>query len=211
MGAGKNIKNILKDKKIKQKEFANLIEETEVNVTRWLNESRGIPENKYPKIAKVLNISIDEILGHSIIQTKVIPLIGKSSCGKPQNYDLNGYEPIPVPVDMYRTGMYAIEADGDSMSPKINHNDIVYCDPNRQIDNGNIVHYCIDDESGIKRYKMNEAGTIISLVPINSDYDIITIHCDENVDLRMARVVGKIDKDFKNEYHRNDKRTSQKW
>ncbi|MFY4785983.1 S24 family peptidase, partial [Aliarcobacter butzleri] len=87
----------------------------------------------------------------------------------PKEYDLNGYDPIPVPIDIYREGMYCVVADGDSMSPKINNGDIVYCDPQKQIDSGNIVHYWIDGESGIKRYKINEAGTIITLIPINTE------------------------------------------
>jgi len=196
MGAGNNIKKILDSKNIKQKYFAELIGETTVNITRYLKEQRGIPESLYPIISKALNVSLDEILGTNSISSKYIPLIGKASCGKPQDYDLNGYEPIPVPEDMYRVGMYAVEAEGDSMSPKINNRDIVYCCANQIIDNGKIVHYSLNGESGIKRYKVNEAGTIISLVPINSEYDIITIHCDDNIELLMAKVVGKIDRDF---------------
>ncbi|MDS1315793.1 LexA family transcriptional regulator [Aliarcobacter butzleri] len=196
MGIGTNIKNILEEKKIKQKDFAMLIKETTVNVNRYLNEQRNIPVELYPTISEVLNMSIDEIIGNKILTSKYIPLIGKSSCGKPKDYDLNGYEPVPVPLDMYKEGMYAVEADGDSMSPKINDGDIVYCQPNRIIDSGNIVHYWLNGESGIKKYKMNEQGTIISLIPINSDYDIITIHCDDKHELIMARVVGKIDRDF---------------
>jgi len=92
--------------------------------------------------------------------------------------------------------MYAVEAEGDSMSPKINDGDIVYCCANQIIDSGKIVHYSLNGESGIKRYKINETGTIISLIPINSDYEIISLHCNDTFDLRMARVVGKIDKDF---------------
>lgn len=148
-------------------------------------------------IANYFNVTTDYLYGLSnSVKLKTIPLIGKSSCGKPKDYDLNGYEPIVVPDDLYKDGMYAVEAEGDSMSPKINDRDIVYCQPNRIIDNGNIVHYWLNGESGIKKYKMNEAGTIISLIPINSDYDIITIHHDEKHELLMARVVGKVDKDF---------------
>lgn len=204
MGIGENVKILLKLKNITQKKLANDINETEINISRWLKDdennenSRRMPFEVLKKIADYLNTTTDYILDidKEIIQTKVIPLIGKSSCGIPKEYDLNGYDPIPVPIDIYREGMYCVEADGDSMSPKINNGDIVYCDPHKQIDSGNIVHYWIDGESGIKRYKINEAGTIISLIPINTEYDIITIHCDENVDLRMARIVGRIDKEF---------------
>lgn len=204
MGIGENVKILLKLKNITQKKLANDINETEINISRWLKDdennenSRRMPFEVLKKIADYLDTTTDYILDidKEIIQTKVIPLIGKSSCGIPKEYDLNGYDPIPVPIDIYREGMYCVEADGDSMSPKINNGDIVYCDPQKQIDSGNIVHYWIDGESGIKRYKINEAGTIISLIPINTEYDIITIHCDENVDLRMARIVGRIDKEF---------------
>lgn len=196
MGVGSNIKQILKDKKLSQKDFADMIEETTVNLNRYLNEQRNIPVSLYPLISKALNMSIDEIMGNQSLSSKLVPLIGKSSCGKPKDYDLNNYEPVSVPLDMYREGMYAVEADGDSMAPKINDGDIVYCNPNQIIDNGKIVHYWLNGESGIKKYKINEVGTIISLVPINPDYDIITIHCDDNYDLVMARVVGRIDKDF---------------
>ncbi|WP_026803616.1 LexA family transcriptional regulator [Aliarcobacter lanthieri] len=196
MGVGSNIKQILKDKKISQKDFADMIEETTVNLNRYLNEQRNIPVSLYPLISKALNMSIDEIMGNQSLSSRLVPLIGKSSCGKPKDYDLSNYEPVSVPLDMYIDGMYAVEADGDSMAPRINDGDIVYCIPNQIIDNGKIVHYWLNGESGIKKYKINEAGTIISLLPLNPDYDIITIHCDDNYDLVMARVIGRIDKDF---------------
>jgi repressor LexA len=196
MGIGANIKKILDEKDIKQKEFASAIGETTVNISRYLNEQRKIPSELYSIISNFLKIDIGELLDTKFIPSKYIPLIGKSSCGKPKDYDLNGYDPVPVPLDIYKDGMYAVEADGDSMKPKINDGDIVYCQPNRIIDNGNIVHYWLNGESGIKKYKMNEAQTIISLIPINSDFEIITIHCDDKHELLMARVVGKFDKDF---------------
>ncbi len=109
---------------------------------------------------------------------------------------MNGYEPVAVSEDIYEDGMYAVRAEGDSMSPKINHNAIVYCNVNRNIDNGHIIHYSLDGESGIKKYKINEKGHVISLVPMNSDFDIITVHADDGADLKMARVVGAVDTDF---------------
>jgi len=191
--------NELKDlNKSKQYKIAEYIGIKTSTLSEILNRKGGrkfTPEQIH-KIAKYFNVTTDYIYNVETKKLRQIPLIGKASCGKPQDYDLNGYEPIPVPEDMYRVGMYAVEAEGDSMSPKINDGDIVYCCANQIIDNGKIVHYSLNGESGIKRYKINEAGTIISLVPINSEYDIITIHCDDNTELLMAKVVGKIDKDF---------------
>jgi SOS-response transcriptional repressor LexA len=141
-------------------------------------------------VSKILNVSGNYLLG---MEEKVIPLIGKASCGIPKEYDLNGYEPIPVPSKIYKNGMYAVEADGDSMKTKINHGDILYCDPNARIDIGNIVHYFYEGESGIKRYKENEKGDTILLVPENNDYDIIIIKKDNEKDLVMVRVVKRIE------------------
>lgn len=191
---GEKLKAARKKQKLSQQQLADMMEVTRVAIT---NYELGRNNPSFENVAKLSQILKTDLTSSTKpLETKVIPLIGKSSCGIPKDYDLNGYDPVPVPTEIYKDGMYALEADGESMSPKINHGDIVFCNIHRQIDNGNIVHYWLNGESGIKRYKINEAGTIISLIPINTDYDVITIHCDENVDLRMARVVGRIDKDF---------------
>jgi len=194
-----NIISLIEEYKTKKKDLASAIGIPASTLSDILNRKGGrkFSPEQIASIAKYFDKTTDFLYGfENRIKQKLIPLIGKSSCGKPKDYDLNGYEPVPVPLDMYKDGMYAVEADGDSMSPKINDGDIVYCQPNRVIDNGNIVHYWLNGESGIKKYKMNEAGTIISLIPINSDYDVITIHHDDKHELIMARVVGKIDRDF---------------
>ena len=192
------IANLLIEKNKRQADLSKFLNIPTSNLSNILQgNGRKFSVEQIALIAKYFNVSTDFLYGiESSIKSKFIPLIGKASCGKPRDYDLNGYEPVPIPLDIYNDGMYAVEAEGDSMSPKINNGDIIYCQPNRIIDNGNIVHYWLNGESGIKKYKINEQGTIISLIPINSDYDIITIHCDDNHDLLMARVVGKIDKDF---------------
>jgi SOS-response transcriptional repressor LexA len=192
VGIGKNIKILLNQKGLKQKDLALALDEHPVNITRWLTESRRIPETSLPKISKFLDVSIDILLGNDIKTSsiKIIPMIGNAHCGKPQEYDLNGYEPIPIAESSYKQGMYAVKTEGDSMLPKINDGDILYCIFDSVIDNGDIVHYSLNDESGIRKYKINEAQTVISLVPLNSEYDVITIHHDEHFELRMSKVVG---------------------
>lgn len=193
----KNLRRIMDNKKLTGEKLGELVGVTKATAIHWSNGTRFPKENHIRDIVKVLNIKYDDLFSTGDeIGMKLIPLIGKSSCGIPKEYDLNGYEPIPIPEKMYRDGMYAVEADGESMYPKINHGDIVFCNPTQIIDNGKIVHYCLNGESGIKKYKINEAGTIISLIPLNPNFEIITIHCDDLVDLKMAKVVGKIDNDF---------------
>lgn len=192
-----NLRKIMDLKNLTGEKLGEMIGVTKGSVINWSNGSRFPKENHIRDLVKALNVKYDDLFtSGEEIEIHFIPLIGKSSCGIPKEYDLNGFEPVPIAGKMYRQGMYAIEADGDSMSPKINHGDIVFCNPNQIIDNGKIVHYSLNGESGIKKYKINETGTIISLIPLNSDYDVISIHCDDSVDLKMAKVVGKIDNDF---------------
>ncbi len=191
-----NLRNEMKKQKLTGEKLGEMIGVGKSTVINWANGSRFPKEDHINALVSALNVSYDTLFNDKEVVSKYIPLIGKASCGEPRDYDLNGYDPIPIPAEMYKSGMYAIEAEGDSMSPKINDGDIVYCCPDVAIDNGKIVHYSLNGESGIKRYKINEAGTIISLIPLNTEYDIITIHCDDYTDLRMSKVVGKIDKDF---------------
>ena len=170
---------------------------TKGTVIHWANGRRFPKEENIIELAKILRVSVSDLFGENKkSKIRTIPLIGLASCGIPQEYDLNGYDPIPVSEDIYEDGMYAVQAEGNSMTPKINNGAIVYCNINKQIDNGNIVHYHLNGESGIKKYKINEKGDTISLVPLNSDYDIITVYADDELDLKMARVVGIVDLDF---------------
>ncbi len=197
MSFGELLKIARKNKKLSQDDLASIIGVNRVAITNYERNKNTPTLSNMKKMMKALNLEPDYFDNNkNKFKIRTIPLIGLASCGIPQDYDLNGYEPVAVSEDIYEDGMYAVRAEGESMSPKINNNSIVYCNYHRQIDNGNIVHYHLNGESGIKKYKINEKGDVISLVPLNSDYDIITIHADDNADLKMSRVVGVVDTDF---------------
>ena len=192
------INALRKEQNISQLEISKYIGIVPSSVSDILNrKGRKFQAEHTAKLAKLFNVSVDYLLGNDdSVSVRSIPLIGLASCGIPSEYDLNGYEPVPVSNELYRDGMYAVRAEGDSMSPKINDGNLVYCVANEHIENGNIVHYMVDGESGIKKFKINEKGDVISLAPINSDYDIITIHADDNIPFKMSKVVGVVDTDF---------------
>ena len=178
------IKNIMRQKGIKQIDLVNTLEVPRSNVSSWLSGSRGIPKDKIIEIAKLLNVSADYLLGSDEIPLKTIPLIGLASCGVPNIAYNDIIEHIPVPADLARDGVYAVRADGDSMLPKINNGDIVICDKEMSCENGNIVHYTtINGDSGLKKYLIDKKG-VVTLMPLNSDFT--PIMCDVK-DLRCAR------------------------
>ncbi|PHQ90126.1 MAG: hypothetical protein COB42_05790, partial [Sulfurimonas sp.] len=126
--------------------LAKYLNVSPVYVTRWVTDDNySIPRDKVVDIELYFKLSQGTLLSLGIsTQIRTIPLIGLASCGIPQEYDLNGYEAVPIGEELYHEGMYAVRAEGDSMSPKINNNSLVYCRTNMQIDSGNIVHYSIN-------------------------------------------------------------------
>lgn len=199
---GKRIKTLLEDQNKKQKDLIEYLDENQATVSKWLSENeklnRDMPYEVLKKTALYFGVSTDYLLGNSMIIERFVPLIGKASCGIPGEYSLDGYEAVPVDSRIYQEGMYAVEAEGDSMKGKVDDGNIVYCLPVSDIIelNNKIVHYSINNDSGIKKLKINEDGSRISLIPLNSDYDIITIDADENTILKVSKIVGVVDTNF---------------
>ena len=160
-----------------------------VRISDYLKGKANIPNEILKKIAKIFNVDLLYLLGEEIPITHYLPLIGSASCGVPTNHfyeDYGEYDLIPVPAELYREGRYYVRAEGDSMLPKIHNGDLVLCDANAHIDNGNIVHYTINNEnSGIKKLLLDESGRPIMLVPLNDKYQPIPIKEGDNI--RMAR------------------------
>ena len=173
MGAGSNIKQILKTKKLKQKDLIIALNENQSNVARWLSEIRGIPEDIYPKIAEFLNVSIHEIMGSNLnkeTDVKPVPIIGTASCGA---CDMNVLQDLSlkalIAADDWNIDLYAVIANGASMSNEIYDGDIAISDPNIQLQSGDMVFYKIDDEAAIKIFVDDKENNMFQFVPYNSN------------------------------------------
>ena len=180
------IENLLKKENKTKSELSKFLEITPQRLNNWLKR-KSVPVEYLKDIANFFNVDVDYLLGNAIPITHYLPLIGSASCGVPTNHfygDYGEYELIPVPAELYRDGRYFVKADGDSMLPKIKSGDLVLCDANAIIDNGNIVHYTLNDESGIKKIVFDKDKPIM-LIPINQDYPPIPIKKEDN--LRMAK------------------------
>ena len=171
MGIGSKIKEILDFKGIKQKKFAEMINETTVNVNRYINEQRQIPNSLLPTIAKELNISIDELLDGEITERKVslVPVMGTASCGGTEiNHLQDENKKAYYNGDFWKQSLYCVIANGDSMSPEIDDGDEVIIDPDVPCQHGDMVYYKIDDESAIKVLAIDKEAHIMQFVPYNS-------------------------------------------
>ena len=178
------LRSIMTDKKMTAEKIAKLMGVSTSTVTHWSN-GRRFPKNEelIKSLSEALNVNITDFFDDEM-PLKTIPLIGIASCGVPNLTYSDTVEHIPVPADLARDGVYAVQADGDSMLTKIANGDIVICDKEMPCEHGNIVHYTtVDGESGLKKYLIDDKG-VVTLMPLNSDFQ--PIMCDEK-DLRCAR------------------------
>jgi len=166
-------------------------------ISRWVNDPKyGVPRDQIPKIANYFGVSSDYLLSDDAKMplSRKIPIIGRASCGVPGEYYTDEVEYMEVPMTMYSDGAYAVAAEGDSMSPKINDGDIVICNNTENIASGDVVHYTIDGESGIKKIKISDNGETIMLIPFNTTYDPIIVSNLEKHTISMSRCSHTISK-----------------
>ena len=188
-----NVKaELLKQNKTKA-ELARYLEVTPQRLNNWFLR-KNIPTDYAIRIAKFLNTSVENLnnANEEIPLTHYLPIIGSASCGVPTNHFYGeDVEMFPVPSELYREGRYLVRAEGDSMLPKIKDGDLVLCDKDAQVDNGNIIHYTINGEnSGIKKAIFDENGKLTMLMPLNTDYPPIVIKDSDEV--RYARCLKVI-------------------
>jgi repressor LexA len=184
---GDNLKIARKARGLTQKELADKLGITASAITQ-IEKGMTMPDiNRINVISDILNISPSELFKGKIEKPNIShrPLIGSASCGVPSAYYYEGdYEPIPVPKGVGENAYY-VRADGDSMTPRINHGDLVLCDIDQAIESGNLVHFEWDGEHGIKQYV--EQGSLRMMVAINSAYPPIMI--TDEYELRMSKVI----------------------
>lgn len=203
MNIADKIREEMEKNNIKQKDLIRHLNVTQGTVAKWLSRKeenrREIPTTLLFKLASYIGVDPEYLLGlqeHKRVGIKYVPLIGLASHAVPIEDNLSGYEPVPIFSKVYKERMYAVQSNCDSMSPKINNGNIVYCQRDTRIENGDIVHYSFGGKSGIKKYKHSDERNIITLLPINDGFDMIFLTVEESSTLYMSKVVGVIDIDF---------------
>jgi SOS-response transcriptional repressor LexA len=80
------------------------------------------------------------------------------------------------------------------MSPEIEDGDEVICDPDVDVQNGDMVHYTIGNEEAIKIYVRDEDAFILQFVPYNQSgtFKTRTIRLDDEEanEVKISKVVS---------------------
>jgi SOS-response transcriptional repressor LexA len=198
MGFTENFKFFQKESGLSIVKIAKKLNVNRSTVSAWANSKTRTPSpDMINKIANVLGIEVEKLLGITINKTTMvrkIPIIGASSCGDPISDDYHGNEFAYYNGEFWTQKLYCVIACGDSMSPDIEDGDEVICDPERKPQHGDIVEYKIRNERAIKIYVEDVDANIIQLIPYNqsAEFKIRTIRLDDEEvnDLSISVVVA---------------------
>lgn len=182
--------SFMKEKGIKQKELTASLGLKESAFSEW-KKGKTHSYRKYMKeIAAILGVREDEILFDEIPSEKrnLLPIYGMVSCGTGCNVmeEVIGYETADSQYN--ESDYFWLQAEGDSMYPKIMDGDLVLVKRQTSVDVGDTAVLVVDEEEGYLK-KVNYTDTRIELHSFNPFYQPIVF---EGRNVTRVRVIGKV-------------------
>ena len=155
-----------------QAQVAKLMGTTQQTIQRYEAGKVDIASNKLTRLAKVLDTTVDYLLGTSPLPTNAIraipggtprPVIGRISAGDFGTvYEETG-ESLNVDDDVYvehKHGFW-MKVRGNSMNRLFAEGTMVYIDPNDEVRNGDVGVACVNgDEGTVKRIFFEPNGSV---------------------------------------------------
>lgn len=160
-------------------------------------------QNNLYLIAKALNVSETWLMGFDVSMERIpddirefenivslpkfkqVPLVGEIACGTPILAEQNIEDYVNMPENV--KGAFALRCKGDSMiNARIFDGDIVFINPDLQVENGQIAAVLVENEATLKRvYIYNNR---IELRPENPTFEVLNF---ENKERAKVRIIGK--------------------
>lgn len=204
---GDLIRNKRKEKKLTLEEVGDYVGVGKSTVRKWENGMiKNIRRDKIAAIAELLDINPLQLLGVNPEDEEIyasagidyirIPLYSNLCCGDGGFVEDNILEYVPVPSKGLSASSeyFAQIAEGTSMKDAgITDGDLLIFEKTNRIDNNVIGCFCIDENKATCK-KYSERNGMITLLPMNSDYDIIFID-PMNHSFRCLGKLKKIIKD----------------
>lgn len=193
---GENLKYLRNKYGAEQIDVANMTGMKSTSaISEWESGKRIPPIGSIATIAKMFNVSIDDLMHLDMSQeerfytsTKAIPLVGEIAAGTPilATQNIEDY----FNIDSSIRCDFCLKVHGDSMIDEgINNGDIVFIKQQQDVENGEIGAVVIDGEATLKRiYKRD--NTLI-LQPANIKYEPIVIdHGDIMIAGKLVAVLN---------------------
>lgn len=197
------IKELRKEKGIKQIELCKVLGISQGNLSNWENDVYEPDKKSLLKMADYFGVSVDYLLGReslpidnayvpdAIIPFPVIGEIRAGYGGEVEEYGTGEF--ITIPIEMLRgrpaNDYFVLQVKGNSMYPKILDGDKVLVLRTESVDSGSIAIVLYNgNEATIKKVVYTVGQDWLDLVPINPEYE--TKHIVGN-DLEQCRILGR--------------------
>lgn len=198
-----NLKEIMREKNMRQIDVANKSGISKGRVSRWMS-GENIPYGEsLAKLAEALGVSVDRLLGKTDpierfikgdttedtelpfnLET-LVPVLGTVAAGVPITAQEDVVGQIPV-LDK-QGDFFALKVKGDSMSPRIMDGDIVLVNPSGEVEDGNVVIAMINGDVTCKVLKRSHGN--VMLVPFNPIFEPIVFTYDAG---DQFEILGKV-------------------
>lgn len=186
------IKDLRNKNGLTQAQLARLCGVHQTAVSQW-EKGRTDPDKESLKIlSEVFGVPVDTIMGLSSGDNKVIiPVLGYVRAGVPIEAveEILDYEEISP--QLAATGeFFALKIRGNSMEPRICENDVVIVRKQSDVDSGDVAVVLVNSMDATVK-KVVKKGTSLSLVPFNTNYDVM-IYTAEEVSRLPVSIIGKV-------------------
>ena len=190
------IKEARKASKLTQRQVSEALNVTAATYSRYENNLIQPDPQTLLKISKILNVSVDYLLGAEPQQPSSqgvkIPVLGRVVAGIPIEAvtDILDYEEIPAA--MAASGEYfALRVQGDSMAPRIKEGDVVIVRKQQEVENGEVAIVLVNgNEATIKEVQFSQFG--ITLVAWNPSVYTPHFYPMDEVESLPLRILGKV-------------------
>ncbi len=203
-----NVKHLRNIKGISQQSLADKIGVDRSTISRIENGEIETTIDNAIKLAKVLNVDLNELVAKDLIafdnasiidissDTIQIPVLGSIKAGTPIEAQEDILEYVDIPKDWTKGGkqFYGLKISGDSMYPKYNENDIVIFERIEDFVSAQKKDCAVmvnGFDATFKNVTITENG--ITLVPLNinnSDNYQPTFYSEDQIKNLPVRIVG---------------------
>jgi repressor LexA len=189
---GDKIKSLRKRDGISQKALAQTLGVSQSTVAMWENGKNTPEYGTLMKLSEVFNVSLDDITGNSSANVlKSVPVLGYVRAGVPTEAaeEVLDYEEIYI-KECDHSDYFALQIQGDSMSPRMMDGDIVIVKRQFDCENGDICVAMINDcETTVKKLIKKDLGII--LMPLNPSYEPI-VFTNDTASKNRVSILGKV-------------------
>lgn len=196
-----NLKYLRNKYSLEQQELAeDLGKKSGSTVSDW-ERGKFVPRiGTLSEIAERFNVSVNDLMrtdltkntpvASNMIEVKEmvkIPVLGKIACGRPIDAIENVDEYRSIPKDLKPNGeLFFLEAQGDSMEPRIPNRSYVLCRKQEDVESGEIAAVLLNGDQETTLKKVIKQGKTILLQSLNEKYAPYIVNEDN-----PARIVGK--------------------